>query len=106
MASGSSARRQMIQQEQMQPPTFVPQRATRQLPELTETEVEEIDEEEPSPKVTRNLPFLQPKEKITAVLHTNQIVINEFPQRPLARHFSWLQILMVSSGIGIVFVGI
>jgi len=52
------------------------------------------------------LPFLQPKEKITAVLHTNQIVINEYPTHPLARHFSWLQILMVSSCIGIVFVGI
>ncbi len=107
MASGSSTRRLINHQEPVQPRTIVPPRATRQLPELT-TEVEEHYEEEAAPRITRALPFLQPKEKekITAVLHTNQVVINEFQPHPLTRHMPWMRILLASTCIGIVFIGV
>jgi hypothetical protein len=94
----------MHNQEPAEGKTTVPLRATRQLPVLSE--VEELHEEKPGPGITRTLPFLQPKEKITAVLHTNQVVVNEFPEHPLARHMPWMRILLVSMCVGVIFIGV
>ncbi|HTK10563.1 MAG TPA: glucosaminidase domain-containing protein [Ktedonobacteraceae bacterium] len=94
----------MHNQEPTEGKVTVPLRATRQLPVLSE--VEELHEEKPGPGMTRTLSFLQPKEKITAVLHTNQIVVNEFPVHPLARHMPWMRILLVSMCVGVIFIGV
>jgi hypothetical protein len=93
----------MIHQEQMRIDVPIAARATRQLPELTEPEEEY--EEESGPRITRTLPFLPAKEKITAVLHTNQVV-SDYPVPPLARHSSWLRILLISVCVGTAFLGI
>ena len=107
MASGSSTRRLMPNQEPIARKAAIPPRATRQLqmpPEVEEPE--ELQEEKPIPAITRTLPFLQSKEKITTVLHTNQIVVNEFPEHPLTRHMPWLRILLACMCIAVIFIGI
>ena len=108
MASGSYARKPTSQEPkvtQVLVTPRVPQRATRQLPEL---EADNIAAGKPSSGLLRKTMQLinTPEEEVSVRLHTTQIVVDQQAPRPLERHTSWLKPLVICMVLGIIFLGV
>jgi hypothetical protein len=104
MASGSYAKQKPPRPVEVQVRSVIPQRATRQLPEVA-LEEEESEASIFQARLSRALPSGRTTANIVAPPKTRKVV-DEFAPHPLTRHRIWLNPVVICITIGVIFLGV
>ncbi|MBV9258840.1 MAG: glucosaminidase domain-containing protein [Ktedonobacteraceae bacterium] len=101
MASGSYAKQRPPRPVEVQTRSVIPQRATRQLPEVA-LEEEESEASIFQSRLTRALSTGRTTENIVAPPKLRKVV-DEFAPHPLTRHRVWLNPVIICITVGVIF---
>ncbi|MBA2396341.1 MAG: hypothetical protein H0V70_26745, partial [Ktedonobacteraceae bacterium] len=105
MASGSYAKQKPPRPVEVQTRSVIPQRATRQLPEV-ELEEEESEASLFQSRLTRALQSGRTTTEHIVAPPRARKVIDEFAPHPLTRHRIWLNPAVICMIVGVIFLGV